>query len=168
MNSHLKSFYPDDALNESSSGGGGSINKSVTGDSLNNNSLTNSFSNSPQAAVDSAEYDRKINLLTKKLRSYEKRRHKLIYESKQEQDAAAANANATSASASSTTQQSNHQTSQSSDAPLNPIDNKVDKFYDVTINHSDLGIKTTQKGQNQNEIKILNFNQISRKYNIDY
>ena len=144
MNSHLKSFYPDDALNESSGGGGGSggsINKSVTGDSINNNSLTNSFSNSPQAAVDSAEYDRKINLLTKKLRSYEKRRHKLIYESKQEQDAAAAaaaaaaattaaaNANAASASASSTSQQSNHQTSQSSDAPLVPIDNKVDKKF---------------------------------------
>lgn len=167
MNSHLKSFYPDDALNESGSGGGGSINKSVTGDSLNNNSLTNSFSNSPQAAVDSAEYDRKINLLTKKLRSYEKRRHKLIYESKQEQDAAAAaaaaaaattaaaNASAASASASSTTQQSNHQTSQSSDAPLVPIDNKVDKFYEFTINHSDLGIKTTQKGQNLNKIKIF-------------
>lgn len=92
MNSHLKNFYPDDVLNES----GGSGNKSATGDSLNiNNSLTNSFSNSPgqsgALSTDSAEYDRKISLLTKKLRSYEKRRHKLVYESKQEQ--AASNSN---------------------------------------------------------------------------
>ena len=96
MNSHLKNFYPDDVLNES--GGSGAGNKSATGDSLNiNNSLTNSFSNSPgqsgggALSTDSAEYDRKISLLTKKLRSYEKRRHKLVYESKQEQ--AASNTN---------------------------------------------------------------------------
>lgn len=83
MNSHLRSFYPDDVLNESATSG----NKSVAAESINNNSLTNSFS-SPQSAslsADSADYDRKINLLTKKLRSYEKRRHKLVYESKQEQ-----------------------------------------------------------------------------------
>lgn len=84
MNSHLKSFYPDDVLNESAGSG---VNKSVTSENLNNNSLTNSFS-SPQSttlSADSAEYDRKISMLTKKLRSYEKRRHKLVYESKQEQ-----------------------------------------------------------------------------------
>lgn len=103
MNTHLRNFYPDDVLNESSgstASGAGVVNKSVTGESLNiNNSLTNSFSSPHSGAVvgggggssDSVEFDRKINLLTKKLRSYEKRRHKLVYESKQEQPTTSTN-----------------------------------------------------------------------------
>lgn len=87
MNSHLKNFYPEDYLNDS-------VNKSANNnDSLNNNNnnSTNGNFSTPQHSNDSTEYDKKIYVLNKKLRSYEKRRQKLLYESKREQDTTANN-----------------------------------------------------------------------------
>ena len=69
MSSHLKGFYSDDAMN------GG--NESGTSASLNSMS-TNS---TPQAGAESSDCEKRIGVLSKKLRSYEKRRQKIIHES---------------------------------------------------------------------------------------
>lgn len=103
MNSHLKNFYPDETA----------LNDSVPGESsMTSTSGVGSMANSPLVVdASSADYERKINLLTKKLRAYEKRRHKLVYESKQEQAAATATTatTGTTATATSTTSQQQQQ-----------------------------------------------------------
>ncbi|CAF0800592.1 unnamed protein product [Brachionus calyciflorus] len=75
MNSHLRTFYDDDL---------DSINKSSVNNESMNSNTSNSFS-TPQSN-DSSEHDKKIFLLHKKLKSYEKRRQKLLYDSKKEQE----------------------------------------------------------------------------------
>lgn len=72
MNAHLKNFYDDEA------------DKSHNNDSIASNN-NQSFS-TPQPN-ESTEYDKRKFLLHKKLKSYEKRRQKLLYESKKEQEA---------------------------------------------------------------------------------
>jgi hypothetical protein len=125
MNSHLKNFYPDDILNDSANKSGHNNDSSINN---TNSSLTNSFS-TPQQSSDSGEYDKKINLLNKKLRSYEKRRHKLVYESKQEQDAATAAA-AVAAAASGNNAASNISNNQTT---VNaPADTKIEKLFDTS------------------------------------
>ena len=70
MNSHLKSFYQDD---------------SIASDHQNDSSYQNSF-HTPQHQNDSSEYKKRIIMLSKKLRTYEKRRQKLLYENKKEKE----------------------------------------------------------------------------------
>lgn len=72
MNTHLKNFYDDEAA------------KSPNNDSITSN-VSQSFSTPQQN--ESTEYDKRKFLLHKKLKSYEKRRQKLLYESKKEQEA---------------------------------------------------------------------------------
>ncbi|RNA38158.1 hypothetical protein BpHYR1_024600 [Brachionus plicatilis] len=72
MNAHLKNFYDDEA------------DKSHNNDS-NASNVNQSFSTPQQN--ESSEYDKRKFLLHKKLKTYEKRRQKLLYESKKEQEA---------------------------------------------------------------------------------
>ena len=93
MNSHLKGFYPDANLD--------SNNTSINSNTPNDTSLTNinnvsNLSGTPVSSTltaDSSEYEKKIALINKKLRSYEKRRQKLFFESKKNQDKSEASGN---------------------------------------------------------------------------
>jgi len=77
MSSHLKGFYPDAHSD--------SINSSINSNNQNDSSIASPVS-SLLHTTDSSEYEKKISLITKKLRSYEKKRQKLFFESKKNQD----------------------------------------------------------------------------------
>ena len=76
MSSHLKGFYPDAHSD--------SINSSINSNNQNDSSIASPVS-SLLHTTDSSEYEKKISLITKKLRSYEKKRQKLFFESKKNQ-----------------------------------------------------------------------------------
>jgi hypothetical protein len=77
MSSHLKGFYPDAHSD--------SINSSINSNNQNDSNIASPVS-SLLHTTDSSEYEKKISLITKKLRSYEKKRQKLFFESKKNQD----------------------------------------------------------------------------------
>jgi hypothetical protein len=77
MSSHLKGFYPDSHSE--------SINSSINSNNQNDSNIASPVS-SLLNSTDSSEYEKKISLITKKLRSYEKRRQKLFFESKKNQE----------------------------------------------------------------------------------
>lgn len=104
MNSHLKNFYSDDVNIENSNND--SINNTTNDNSINlsTNNTLNSISISTPQQADSNEYEKKIFLLNKKLRSYEKRRQKLFYETKKEKEESSSSS---TANANNTTTNSN-------------------------------------------------------------
>jgi hypothetical protein len=105
MNSHLKNFYSDDVNTDNSNND--SINNTTNDNSINlstNNTLNSISISTPQQQADSNEYEKKIFLLNKKLRSYEKRRQKLFYETKKEKEESSSSS---TANANNTTTNSN-------------------------------------------------------------
>jgi hypothetical protein len=168
MNSHLKNFYPDDSLNDSANKSGSNNNNN---DSINNNSSavsTNQFS-TPQHTNDSSEYDKKIYLLNKKLRTYEKRRQKLLYESKKEQEQT--NSSVTTAGTAFSDQLADKQSdmsdnklaSSSAASLINSVPNSSATGAQITpVSYSTLQTMSTQhqqqQPQHQQQSKLLSSN----------
>lgn len=133
MKNHLDRFYSSDPSNTSNvtNNNDSSLNTST-------NSHTSVHNTTPNNA-DSSEHDKKITLLTKKLKSYEKRRQKLLYDSKKNN-----NNNSTS-----------HSTENNSTSSATHSDPTT-----TTTNHSNLPENATgsKNGSHANGLNILGNN----------